>query len=175
MQSGEILAAKRDDDGSASTPGLLRYQRPLLQGEAITYQFFHQGDATIVHPAIGRLAFLLESTGVRIRWITTGANEWTGLKVDNAALEPLNRRGPRPLPLKKEEWNTVAVERQADKLIVKLNDELIYQRPIDVDGEPQFGLYRPTRTNAARVRNVVMTGDWHESVPDDFLTDPLAF
>lgn len=174
LHSGELHAAKHEDDAAARKPGLLQYQRPLLDGEAIRYEFMYDGNATIVHPAIGRLAFLLESGGVRVRWITSGETEWTGLQSDNAAIEPLNRRGPRPLPLKENQWNAVVVKRSGGKCHITLNDELIYQRPDDVDIAPQFGLYRAERTEPSRVRNVVMTGDWPETLPADFATEPLC-
>ncbi len=173
LHSGELHAAKHEVEAAARKPGLLQYQRPLLDGEAIKYEFMNDGDATIVHPAIGRLAFLLESGGVRVRWITSGETEWTGLQSDNAAIEPLNRRGPRPLPLKEKQWNTIIVKRLGGKCHITLNDELIYQRPDDFDIVPQFGLYRSARTVTSRVRNVVMTGDWPESLPADFVTEPL--
>ena len=34
--------------------------------------------------------------GARLHWMTTGDLEWTGLPDDNAVIEPLNRRGPKP-------------------------------------------------------------------------------
>ncbi|WP_442505323.1 DUF1583 domain-containing protein [Novipirellula sp. SH528] len=173
LQSGELHAAKHEDEAAARKPGLLQYQRPLLGGETIKYEFMYDSDATIVHPAIGRLAFLVESGGVRVRWITTGETEWTGLQTDNAAIEPLNRRGPRPLPLKEKQWNAVTVKRSGGKCQITLNDELIYQRPDDFGGPHQFGLYRAVRSVTSRVRNVVLTGDWPESLPADFVTDPL--
>ncbi|MCG8650936.1 MAG: DUF1583 domain-containing protein, partial [Pirellulales bacterium] len=173
LMSGELIGAKHDQD-EAAKPGLLRYQRPLAAGDSVTYQFLDAGKETVVHPTVGRLAFLLESTGVRVRWITTGDLEWTGLKADNTALEPLNRRGPRPLPLKEGQWNTVRIELSDRKVLVTLNDQLVYQRGLDPGAETQFGLYRPTRGAAVRVRQAVMRGDWPETLPQDFLDDPVA-
>jgi hypothetical protein len=78
----------------------LTYMRPLLDGESVSYEFFHEDGKTIVHPTLGRLTFLIESGGVRMHWLTDNDNEWTGLGADNAIVEPLNRRGPRSLPIK---------------------------------------------------------------------------
>ncbi len=174
IQSGELIAAKQKETENAAKPGLLRYQRPLMEGEAISYDFLYQGESSIVHPAVGRLAFLLESTGVRVRWITSGASEWTGLETDNAALEPLNRRGPRPLPIHDGEWNSVRVELTDAKVQIQLNNELVYERPIDPGSLRQFGLYRANRMAEIRVRNATMTGDWPETIPEDFMVDPVA-
>ncbi|MCA8998925.1 MAG: DUF1583 domain-containing protein [Planctomycetaceae bacterium] len=162
----ESLKQQASEDDPQS---LFQYHRPLLNGETIRYEFFHNSDEFLVHPAIGRLAFLLESGGVRIHWVTDGELEWTGLPVDNATLEPLNRRGPRPLPLKENDWNQIQLTREDDKLTLSLNGETIYQRPIDWNGETLFGLSRNRRENSVRVRNVTLSGDWPEALPKNLL------
>lgn len=174
VEGDRIIAAKQTTSAEAGKPGLLQYQRPLLEDESITYEFLHQNDSSIVHPAVGRLAFLLEAGGVRLRWITTGESEWTGLPIDNAALEPLNRRGPRTLPLKQEAWNQVRVQRTGGEILVHLNGELIYQRPIEPNADTTFGLYRTARAHEVTIRNAIMTGNWPSTVPQDFLADPLT-
>lgn len=173
MAQGVIEAAKQDVPEGASHQSLLRYQRPLLDGETITYEFFYQADQTVVHPAIGRLAFLLEPGGIRIRWITDGALEWTGLPEDNATLEPLNRRGPRPFPLKDGEWNSISIARSEGKIDVSLNDSPVYSREMEDNLGRKFGLYRD-RVQGVQVRNVVMTGDWPEEVPPEFIENPTT-
>lgn len=174
LKADHLVGTKQTTSAEAGRPGLLQYQRPLLEGESITYEFLHQDEASVVHPAVGRLAFLLESGGVRLRWITTGGSEWTGLAIDNAALEPLHRRGPRSLPLKQEEWNRVRVERAGEAILVHLNDELIYQRPHEPNADTTFGIYRASRASEAKIRSVIMTGDWPSTLPEDFLHDPLT-
>ena len=173
MSQGVIEAAKQEVAEGASHQSLLRYQRPLLDGESISYEFFYQVDQAAVHPAIGRLAFLLEPGGIRIRWITDGPLEWTGLAEDNATLEPLNRRGPRPFPLKQGEWNSISVSREAGKINLSLNGSLVYAREMEASLGKKFGLYRD-RAQAVQVRNVVMKGDWPEAVPQEFLDNPTA-
>ncbi|TWU01662.1 DUF1583 domain-containing protein [Neorhodopirellula pilleata] len=174
LEAGQIVGAVRSTPAEAERPGLLQYQRPLLKGESITYEFLHDDESSIVHLAVGRLAFLLESGGVRLRWITTGSAEWTGLEIDNAALEPLYRKGPRPLPIKQGDWNQIRVEHAGDNLLVSVNDVLVYQRPVESQTDTTFGLYRTSRSSEVRVRNAVMTGDWPESIPQEFLDNPLV-
>src|SRR5690606_40777143 len=137
---------------------LLCYQRPLLDGESISYEYHYEPGQLEVHPALGRLAFLIEPGGVRIHWITDAEREWTGLADDNAVLEPLNRRGPATLPLRSGDWNTVRLTRRDESVQLSLNGELIYERPIDFDSELRFGLYRDRTQSAARVRNIALTG-----------------
>jgi hypothetical protein len=174
VEGDRIIAAKQTTPAEAGKPGLLQYQRPLLEDESITYEFLHQDESSIVHPAVGRLAFLFEAGGVRLRWITTGQSEWTGLPIDNAALEPLNRRGPRTLPLKQEAWNQVRVQRTDGELLIHLNSELIYQRPLEPNADTTFGLYRTARSHEASIRSIIMAGNWPDTVPEDFLADPLT-
>lgn len=167
VQAGVISATKGELGQS-----LIRYQRPLLDGESIEYEFHYEAGEFEVHPAVGRLALLIQPAGVRVHWITDGTREWTGLPADNALLEPLNRRGPRSLPLKDRDWNSVTLARHDDKLTVSLNDAMIYERPIDLDGDLMFGFYLDRTKSAARVRKVVMTGDWPETLPDEFIDNP---
>ncbi|WDQ16277.1 DUF1583 domain-containing protein [Rhodopirellula sp. P2] len=174
VQSGVLLGDAKQDPAAAEHPGLLQYQRPLGDGESIAYQFFFDGDASIVHPAVGRMAFLLEPSGMRVRWLTTGSNDWTTLPMDNAALEPLSRRGPRSLPLKPNEDNDVRLELFGGKVLVHLNDELVYQRDLEPGAGTQFGLYRSSRGAPAKIQSVVMKGDWPETIPEEFLANPLA-
>ncbi|MCA9069140.1 MAG: DUF1583 domain-containing protein, partial [Planctomycetaceae bacterium] len=172
LVEGEILA--RTDKTTTARQSLLRYQRPLLKEETIRYEFYSKPGESGVHPALGRLAFLLEPGGVRVHWITDGEHDWTGLPEDNATLEPLYRRGPRPLPLKDEDWNAVEFSRSGNKITLTLNGKLIYQRPLDFAGDTNFGLFRDPSKSGVRVRNVILTGDWPESIPEEFLKNPTA-
>ena len=128
----------------------------------------------LVHPAFDRLAFLMEPEGVRIHWITDNEAEWTTLPTDNAITEPFNRRGPRPLPLNANDWNAVRLIRSGTQISLELNGETIYVHPLDKDAIGQFGFYRDRAKSSVRVRNVVLTGDWPETVPREFLQDPTT-
>ncbi len=175
MTGGIIETAKREAAEGESRQSLLQYQRPLLDGETIAYEFFHRAGEIEVHPAVGRLAFLFEPGGIRIRWIIDGELEWTGVPEDNATLEPLNRRGPRPFPLKENEWNAVSVSLTKGKIDITLNGSPVYSREMSEgqNSAEKFGLYRD-RTRAVQVRNVVMTGDWPKKVPQEFLDNPTT-
>ncbi|MCA9057644.1 MAG: DUF1583 domain-containing protein, partial [Planctomycetaceae bacterium] len=174
IADGVVTAQKQEATSGRTSQSILRYQRPLLEGESISYEYEYQPDAVEVHPVLGRLALLIEVGGVRIHWLTDGDREWTGLPEDNATLEPLSRRGGREIPLKAGEWNTVTLSRADGKLLLTLNGTLIYERPVDFGGEMQFGLYRDRTRSAVRVRNVVLRGDWPESLPADCVENPVA-
>ena len=173
LVNGVIISKPQLDSDQAERSGLLQYQRPLLPDEKIRYEFLYNENESIVHPAYGRVAFLLSPTGVRIRWITDEM-EWTGIPAENTVLEPLNRRGPRAVPLKKNDWNSIVVSRSHEVVSLHLNDELIYERPLWTDDFLPFGLYRANRTCEASVRSLVLTGGWPTELPDEFLKDPFV-
>ena len=106
----------------------LLLHRPLLDGDVVTYDFLYQPGQVMVHPAIDRLAFLIEPDGVKLHWMTAGGSDLTGLAADNVAEEPENRRGPKPLPLKSGEWNAIKMALDKNKLSIELNGQPIYER-----------------------------------------------
>jgi len=162
---GDAAAASRVEN-------LLSFQRPLVGGESVSYEFLHAPGMAEVSPALGRVVFLLQADGVRLHWMTNGRREWTGLDADNNVVEPLNRRGPRQLPLQMNDWNRLTLTRSEQSVTITLNDVAIYQRPIDWTGDLRFGLYRHPTAAGAQIRNVTLTGDWPETVPQEFLENP---
>ena len=131
---------------SSGRSGRLIYQRPLLNSESVSYEFFYQEGKFHTHPSIGRLAFRIDPDGIKVRWLTDGAAEWTRLPLENALLEPFYRRGPRTPPLKKDDWNEFRVELTAGKVLLTLNGTQVYQRPLDFVGPHSFGYTTVLRT-----------------------------
>ena len=154
-------------------PGRLSYHRPLRDGDSIAYEFFHQPGATTVHPTLGQTALLLEPSGVVLRWLTSGGDQhWTGLKANNTAEIPGERRGDSRLPLRSNAWNTARVTRRGNAVRLELNGELIYEHAIDAGTSPQFGFYHDRARTSAKVRNVVLTGNWPDAMPAALLANP---
>ncbi|MEK6262503.1 MAG: DUF1583 domain-containing protein [Planctomycetota bacterium] len=146
------------------------YHRPVHSGERIRYEFFYKpGDEGVeVHPTLDRLAFLLRPEGVKLHWLTTNrstdaAGAW--IATDNVAEETVNRRGPSPLPLKINDWNTAGIEIRNGRVRIELNGQLVYERPLEPAWGSRFGLYHDRTKTASRVRNVVLSGDWPEWSP----------
>lgn len=172
---GMLVAAKPTSKlSSGNVEQLLAYQRPLLEGESISYDFFYEPGVCEINPALGRVAFLLQPDGIRLHWVTNGDRDWTGLTADNVVTEPLNRRGPRPLPFKMNDWNRVTLARTGAGVTLALNDVDVYQRPVDWTGDRRFGFYQPRLAPGAKVRNVILKGDWPETLPQDFLDNPTT-
>ncbi len=142
----------------------LYYHRPLRDAEEVRYEFYYQPGADEVHPALGRLALLLEPGGVRLHWMTAGAEDGTGLGPDNVADEPANRRGPKRLPLKPGEWNAVRLALKGDTAVLELNGEKVYERELERTNDRLFGFFHYKDRTAVRARNVVLKGDWPEAL-----------
>jgi Tol biopolymer transport system component len=144
---------------------VLQYGRPLLAGETFSYEFYLDADIHVAHPTLGRLAFLIKPDGIDLHWITDGDNEWTGLSADNSITEPLSRRGPKPLPLRQDQWNRIEMSIAGGKVSISLNASLVYQRKIERQDDTRFGLFdnRQTgnpQTSRVMVRGAALTGDW---------------
>ncbi|MBM4094622.1 MAG: DUF1583 domain-containing protein, partial [Planctomycetes bacterium] len=107
----------------------LTYHRPLRDGETVSYEFYYQPGERLVCPSLGRIAMLLEPSGVRLHWITDVPHmSIGGLAADNAVAIAQEQRGPRPLVLQPGAWNSVVLSMQADHATLSLNGTEIYHR-----------------------------------------------
>ena len=70
----------------------------MLEDGQIAYEFYYEPGKVMVHPALDRLAFLLEPDGVKIHRLTDGAYERTGLTPDNTATSPRTAAARRRSP-----------------------------------------------------------------------------
>lgn len=172
-QDGVIRHGRSEPAEATAASSRLSYIRPLQDSESISYEFAHEAESNSVHPALGRLAFLIEPEGVRIHWMTSGDLEWTGLPDDNSVVEPLNRRGPKPLPLVAGDWNRVTVALADNTLTLTLNDVEVYSRSMEQGASRTFSFYHDRADTPAIVRNVVLRGDWPLTLPRQQL-DNLA-
>ncbi|HSQ55917.1 MAG TPA: DUF1583 domain-containing protein, partial [Gemmata sp.] len=175
-KNGEILGRKIAGAAGHAIPSLLAYFRPLHAGETLRYEFFHEPGKTHVHPALGRLAFLLEPDGVKLRWLMAGDTaEWTGLRADNRADDPAGKKSDK-LPFKVGDWNALALSTTDNGVKIELNGTLVYEGKLPRELERQFGLFHYRDESAVRVRNVVLTGAWPKEPPAaiDFATRPAT-
>jgi tetratricopeptide (TPR) repeat protein len=151
------------------------YHRPLLDQETFSYEFYYSPGQVVAHPTIGRLALLLEAAGVEEHWITrTGWDEPVlGVSNSNRLANPTARRGPGPIPLKQNDWNLVRLGLVGDAIQITLNEELIYERPLDPEIDHRFGLFH-RQGQSLKVREPKLTGAWPASLTDEIRNDLLA-
>src|SRR5262249_28975168 len=172
-----VLHGRRSESYWAGTPlqSRLSYGRPLRNGESVSCEFFYEPGAVHVHPALDRLAFLLEPGGVRLHWMTDGPDtEWTGLKADNVAAEPAGRRGPQTLPLQAGAWNRLKLALRDDTAVLELNGVTVYERKLEPGNNRSFGFFHYKDQTAVQVRNVVLRGDWPEALTADQIANLTA-
>lgn len=174
IKDGVLLGRLRADDGLRNKQSRLYYFRPLQSSESITYDFYYSSGKSLVHPALGNLAFLFESTGVQLHWMTDNSTEWTGLTADNAIIDPFSRRGPRVLPLKDNDWNSVTVTLNDTVASILLNDTLVCEYELSAADRTTFGFYHDRTKTEARVRDVILEGNWPERLDAQQLNDLLA-
>ncbi|MFO0953373.1 MAG: DUF1583 domain-containing protein [Isosphaeraceae bacterium] len=155
------------------TPSRLYYARPLRDGDTLSYEFLYEPDATLAHPTLGRVAFLLEPSGVRLHWCVDGPNETHGLDAENSVDDPSGRLHDGPLPLEAGKWNAMTVAVRDGSARLSLNGKPIHQYRFDPENSRQFGLFHYKDRTAVRVRNVVLRGDWEKSLTPERLADLL--
>lgn len=156
-----IMGRRQPDLTGTGDEQLLRYHWPLLWDSEVTYDFFYQQGMSIAHPAIGRWAFLLASTGLQKHWVTNGVWEQT----DAGPLDSLPITGSPTLPLKDDAWNSLSLRIVGDTLQLKLNGIPIHEEPLVPTSDRTFGLYYDSGVTEARVRHVVLQGNWPKTLP----------
>jgi tetratricopeptide (TPR) repeat protein len=156
--------------GEEPKPGWTYYHRPLDAGEFVQFEFFHAPGEQTAAPTFGRFAFLLEPDGVRTRWINRAGwdDSVLGVPTENAVHEAALARTDGPLPLKANDWNTVAIAATKETVSLSLNGTLIFERPIEADNPRMVGIYRPKEAKT-QVRKVVLSGNWPEKIEGDLL------
>lgn len=164
----DIIGRKTVSWAGRLRESLLQYHRPMLEDGEITYEFFYTpnpAQAQHVHPALGRMVMVLNPAGVKIHWLTDAHFERGGLDQDNSFDEPEHRRGPEKLPLKSNAWNKLALKLTGDVVSILLNDQLVFERPVDASNSRSFGLFHTAGETRVRVKNVVYRGNWPKILP----------
>ncbi|NQV25531.1 MAG: DUF1583 domain-containing protein [Rhodopirellula sp.] len=169
-----VLNSPSGDPGSGEQ-NVLSCHRPMQPGESVSCEFMYQPGVFEVHPVLGRLAFLLDSNGIRVRWLSDANGGWTSLEADNSIIEPLNRRASLATVLRPGEWNTLKLTLVQSRVELSLNGELVYRRELEPGSSSEFGLLhdRTQHPVAVSVRNIVLKGDWPETLSPEILSELL--
>jgi hypothetical protein len=163
--AGGMLGIKEPALAGTLKESLLRYHRPMFEDGTIEYEFYYRNNEVHVHPALDRLAFMLQPDGVCVHWITDGPWDRTGLAAGNLDVEPQNRHGQTALPLQPDQWNRMRLSLAGDVVELTLNGEVIYRRELELTNQRTFGLFHYADQTEVRVRNVIWKGDWPRALP----------
>ncbi|MCS7465237.1 DUF1583 domain-containing protein [Stieleria sp. ICT_E10.1] len=169
VKNGELISGKvlpQSFNGQNS----IRYERPLGDGETISYEFFYEAGKTEAHPSIGRIAYVMRPTGLHLHLMAAPNTAWT---IPKGFEVPLPGVDPKPLPLKTSQWNRVELTRLGTQLEIWLNGESVFdQQPQTRLGDMVFGFFHNRQQTSARIRNVRIAGPWPEQIPQSLLTFP---
>ncbi len=161
-----------DYSSVATRPSRLAYLRPLADGDSVAYEFYYQPGETMVHPAIGHLAFLVEPEGVRLHALVPSGEGVGEVGPDNVLDVPGSRRDA--VSLKPGEWNAATVRVKGTKLGLEVNGKLVYECDLDPDDDRTFSLYHDKSSTAVRARYLVLRGDWPKELTAGQLTNPFS-
>lgn len=172
---GEIYARRsRFVPEAEPVPAWLQYNRPLNAGDRLSFEFFYEPGLYEVHPTLGRTAFLLQSDGVKLHWLTwSDDRNWSGLPSDNVIDDPQHQQ-VAALPLLEGEWNRVDVSLQDGHAQFTLNGVDVYRCPADQAGGNDVGFFHYKDQTAARLRNIILSGGWSTELDQTELADLLT-
>ncbi len=157
-----IVGRRQPEHVGVGDERLLRYHWPLVWDSEVTYEFFYREGESLVHPAMGRLAFLLNRAGVQTHWISNGVWDQSALDSLNASPAP---GSPATLPLQPDAWNTVSLRLTGDTVHLQLNGVPVSTRKLEPTNDRTFGIFYDCGQTEARVRNVVLQGHWPKKLP----------
>lgn len=162
---GLIVGARRSELSGTFCESLFRYHRPLTEDGTVEYEFYYALGSVHTHPALDRIAFLLDPSGVRTHSITDAPFAQSRISPDETTVFANSRESAGPLPLMPDAWNHMKVEIHGDTVTLVLNQQHIYEQPVAATNSRTFGLFHYADQTEARVRHVVMKGDWPKAVP----------
>jgi len=149
----------------------LIYDRALEDGDVVSYEFYHEPEEFMVHPSVGRVAYLIEPNGLELHWLTGPGDHARGVDSTNRALDPgLKIHTPRP-NLKPRAWNSMTVAIEKGAVHLNLNGQKLASGTLDSGPKPIFGLYHDRFREAVKVRNITLKGRWPERLPDAMIAD----
>lgn len=166
VASQEIVGKKFDRVRNQKRQSLLRYHRPMAEDGMVSYEFFYSKDTTHVHPALGRIAILLEPDGVKVHVLTDADSDRIGLRPDNQFPATTKSVTPESIPLKQDDWNQVQLSVVGDQVRVKLNGVDVFEAAIASWNQRQFGFFHYANQTDVRIRNVRYRGEWPKTLPD---------
>ncbi len=145
----------------------LLYARPLLEGERFEYEIFCVGSNPLTAPVVGLTAMMIEDERVRLHWLPTWQDTlFLGIRHDNRADDP---QGEQLLPAKflPGQWNKIALRIADKRIVLSLNDQDVYRRPVPANTSNEFGWLSVPDKTTDRIRNATLSGDWPMRLPDD--------
>jgi predicted Zn-dependent protease len=181
FDKGEIIAP-RSQAALPEEQGGISLKRPLDSGDKIAYEFFYQPGASLVHPALGNLDFLIRPEGIHLAWTTPlmarnvrGSSGIQLVSLENLIGFSVKAEGAAPLSLKNNDWNQAELSLNGAVLTIKINGQVALVRALEETVGREFSLFHYPREEAFQVRSLKLTGEWSKSLTPEELANTLAW
>ena len=165
-----VLYGKADQDAKENSDSLLRYRRPMAQGDRLSYEFRYDPQEKMANPILGAVVVALVD-GENAQEHYAGDKELAEFATINNVLN--SPHAIDPVQLKSGDWNQVELRIVDTNAEVTVNDVLVWRRPIAKLDNLYPGIQK-YKTQAAEVRNLRLTGDWPEQLPEGLVKNPFA-
>lgn len=159
----ELHGQLRKNTSARNVQSLLMYQRPMLEDGVIEFESFYVPGEFEVHPAVGRTALMVGTSGVQKHLLTDAEYEDSGLLPGNvSAIED----AAKSVALKENNWNHFKVSLKGDQLTLAINGAEVATVTVTAPSNMRyFGLFRYSDRTKCRVRNIVYRGEWPKTLP----------
>ena len=94
-----------------------------------------------------------------------------GPGIDNVLDKSANHRGLERLPLKSGDWNRLKLSLNDATAVIELNGVKVCERVMGRRHSRAFGLFHYKDRTSVRVREIVLTGDWPNTMDGDLAAD----
>lgn len=164
-----IASGFTDEAAAQTATGLLQYQRPMQNGETLAWEFEYLPDSVESSPALGRLLLQIHPSGVQKGWLPTQAMERL---LPSLHTIDFPENDPPKIPIQTG-WNKASLKIHAGTVMLTLNDQEVSVAAIPPDGDTRPGIFYNRNRAEARVRNIVLSGPWPETVTNADLNELL--
>tara|TARA_R110002073_G_scaffold280622_4_gene444857 strand:- start:12283 stop:15693 length:3411 start_codon:yes stop_codon:yes gene_type:complete len=172
-QSIELISNPASGVRHSYHEDLIRYVRPLCWDANIAYEFQYHPEGMGVHPALGRTVFLITPSGFRLHELTDGRFDRSQLRPDNVSELDMQRLSLSRVPELKLGWNSAELQIRENRVTLTLNGSQVGRWELSTTESRKFGMFRYRDQTRAVVRNLRLTGDWPQTLPD-LKQQPLA-
>ena len=156
-----VLYGKANKDAARGSDSLVRYQRPMAQGDRLTFEFRYEPEKKMANPMFGSVVVALVD-GEKVQEQFAGDKE---LAEDATIVNVLDSpHAVDPVNLKSDDWNQAELRIVDDNAEVTINDVLVWRRPISKLDQLYPGIQK-FKSQAAEVRNLRLKGDWPQQLP----------
>lgn len=162
-------AARQSPPGElfpTSTLAFIQYQRPLRTGETLSWEFEYQPGTDGDCLALGSVAIRLRPDGVYLHAIPENRDQWTLFPPDREVRQQSATAAPS---LVQEGWNRAQLTCLADRAVLTVNDQAVFELPLGPGTDRRPGLSHRRNRMPLRVRRMVLTGNWPTELTSDLV------